>query len=116
MKLIENADKTMKVLSRKRMCFLIDKIYMIVDTYTNIDCCPSLLKILTESETKDLKVPKVLDIIRDVTDIKEYNNANMAKPNWIMPEIDRKVIMEENSDTLKRKSSEKDHKMEDFKL
>ena len=96
MNYLESADKSLKVLHKKRQCLLYLKTYMILDTYTNVDGCPSLLKILNESDTsKDVKILGLLDIVRDVTDTKEYSNYMMAKNDWTMPEEDKKAIIRE---------------------
>lgn len=92
--LLASADDSLKVLRKKRQCFLYLKTYMILDTYINIDGCPSLLKILNENENnKEVKIPPLLDVVRDVTDTKEYSNYLMARKDWTMPEGDKKAML-----------------------
>lgn len=92
--LLSYADNTLTSLRKKRQCFLYRKTYMILDTYLNIDGCPSLLKILNEDEkNKEVKMPPLLDVVRDVTDTKEYSNYLMARKDWIMPEADKKAML-----------------------
>eukprot|EP00826_Nyctotherus_ovalis_P054040 TRINITY_DN7059_c0_g1_i2.p1 TRINITY_DN7059_c0_g1~~TRINITY_DN7059_c0_g1_i2.p1 ORF type:complete len:353 (-),score=100.80 TRINITY_DN7059_c0_g1_i2:73-1131(-) len=92
--LLASADDSLKVLHKKRQCFLYLKTYMILDTYTNIDGCPSLLKILNENDNnKEVKIPPLLDVVRDVTDTKEYSNYLMARKDWTMSEEDKKAIL-----------------------
>ncbi len=88
MKLLEDADSSLKVLKKKRMCFLYDKSYMVLDTYTNVDGTPSLLRVLHETNGRDPNLPSQLEVVREVSDEKEYNNYLMARPNWKIPEKD----------------------------
>jgi hypothetical protein len=91
--LLAYADKSLNVIRKKRKCFLYMKTYMILDTYINIDGSPSLLKILNDNEkNREIMIPSLLDVVRDVTDTKEYSNYLMAQKDWIMPEDDRRAI------------------------
>lgn len=69
---------------------------MILDTYINIDGCPSLLKILTDSKRdKEIEIPPVLCVVKDVTDSKEYSSYLMARKDWVMPEDDKRAANNE---------------------
>ncbi len=120
MKLLENADKSMKVLYKKRQCFLYNKTYMIVDTFVNVDGCPSLLRILSEDEeTTDVEIPSVFEVVRDVTDEKDYSNYQMAQTNWKMPADDIATMAEDSSsgkDSKKAAAQDKEEVKEEKKL
>jgi len=91
--LLAYANKSLNPIRKKRECFLYRKTYMILDTYLNVDGCPILLKTLDEgSKSKELVIPPLLDVIKDVTDKREYNNYLMAQKDWVMPEEDKEAI------------------------
>ncbi len=94
MKLLESADKSLRVLKKNRICFLYNKSYMVVDTYTDVDGSPSVLRVLYEKDCKEPVLPSFLKIVREITDEKEYSNHLMAKPDWVMPEKDKTLIKE----------------------
>jgi hypothetical protein len=50
-----------------RQCFIYDQQYFLVETFLNVDEQPSLLRIETSKEHKDLTIPSFLDVIREVT-------------------------------------------------
>lgn len=58
-----------------------------------MDGSPSLLKILNEKNAKDAILPAAISTVREITDEKEYSNYLMAKPDWVMPEKDKDLIM-----------------------
>lgn len=50
-----------------------------VDTFLNIDGCPSLLRIETTKEGKNIMIPPFVKVIKEVTDDKFYASSNMVK-------------------------------------
>ena len=110
MKLLENVDKSMKILTKKRQCFLYNKTYMILDTYTNVDGLPALLRILNEKDAKEVDIPKIFVVVRDVTDEAEYSNYAMARNDWKMPDADRKRTEEQENEELAGKMRKGDEK------
>lgn len=61
-----------RVLKKMRQCFIYDKQYYLVETLLSVDEQPSLLRIESSKEHKDLTIPDFLDIIREVTHDKMY--------------------------------------------
>ena len=60
----------------------------------SVDEQPSLLRIESSKEHKDLTIPDFLDIIREVTHDKMYVGSKMVDPTWRMPSTDKKNIKE----------------------
>ena len=92
LRLLESTDKSKKVLKKHRQCFLYNKSYLVIDNFINVDGCPSILRVLQEKDSKDVILPATLEVIRVLTDEKEYFSHNMADPNWKMPEDDKRRI------------------------
>lgn len=63
-----------------------------METFLNVDGCPTLLRIETTAEQKDLRIPEFLNVIKDVTDDENYSFFNMTNLNYKMPEADKKSI------------------------
>ncbi len=66
-----------------------------LDTYTNVDGTPLLMRILTEKavQSDHVVVPSMFEVVRDVTDMKGYSNYAMARSGWHMPEEDKKRML-----------------------
>jgi ribosomal 30S subunit maturation factor RimM len=56
-----------------------------VETFLNIDDQPSLLRIESSKEHKELSIPSFLDVIREVTMDEKYVGIAMAEIDWKMP-------------------------------
>lgn len=82
-----------------------------VETYLNVDSQPTLLRIETTKEQKELSIPKFIDIIREVTKEQNYNSTKMAENAFKLPESDKKAIKEKLSE-LKKHSKPKITKVE----
>ena len=93
-KLVENADKSLRVLKKKRLCFLYNKSNIVIDTYVDVDGKPSILRILQEKGCKEQSLPSFVKIVREITDESDYGNYPLAKPDWKMPEKDKALIAE----------------------
>jgi len=63
-----------------------------VDTFCNVDGSPSLLRIETTKQEKEIKIPPFVKVLREVTEDNFYASSTMAKQNYKMPEADKKAI------------------------
>ena len=63
-----------------------------VETFLNIANYPSILRIETTNETKKMKLPPFLTVLREVTNEEEYETQTMAHIEYKMPEADIAVI------------------------
>jgi len=110
MRLVENADKSLKELKKRRMCLLYKKTNLIIDTYTEVDGCPSILKVQHEDTKHEPTLPAFIKIVRDITDEKVYSNFSMAKLDWKMPPSDKELIQGiENENVSEKKEIFKDN-------
>lgn len=64
-----------------------------VDTFCNVDGAPSLLRIETMKQEKELKIPPFVKVLKEVTEDNNYASSSMAKQNYKMPESDKKAIL-----------------------
>lgn len=83
-----------KNLKKLRQCFIYDSQYFLVETFLNIDDQPSLLRIETSKEHKELSIPSFLEIVREVTMDENYVGITMSNTDWKMPMSDKKAIKE----------------------
>ena len=60
-----------------------------VESFTNVDGAPSILRIETTGEAQKITVPPFVNILREVTDDKHYNTVTMANLSYKMPEQDK---------------------------
>ncbi len=66
-----------------------------VESFCNVDGGPSLLRIETTKEGKEIKIPPFVRVLRDVTEDSQYASSTMARQGYKMPEADRKAIKTE---------------------
>ena len=71
--LLENQDPNKKKVRKIRQCFIFERQYFMVETFTNVDGSPSILRIETTGEGEKLKIPPFLEILREVTNDPFYN-------------------------------------------
>ena len=64
-----------------------------IETFCNVDGSPSLLRIETSKESKEIMIPPFVKLLRDVTEDNRYANSVMAKHNYKMPDSDKKLIL-----------------------
>jgi len=83
-----------KILKKVRQCFIYEQQYFLVETFLNVDGQPSLLRIETTKEHKELEIPSFLDVIREVTHDKSYVGSKMAENDYKMPQADKKAVRE----------------------
>lgn len=50
-----------------------------VDTLMNVDGVPSLLRIETTKEEKEIKIPPFVKVLKEVTDDNQYASCTIAK-------------------------------------
>jgi len=103
----QNKDPAKKTLKKVRQCFIYAQQYFLVETFINVDGQPSLLRIETTTEHKELRIPDFLDVIREVTHDKNYISSTMAKKEFKMAEADKKSI----KDAAKTHTAEKTKKV-----
>lgn len=65
-----------------------------VESYANVDGCPSILRIETTIEGQQIAVPDFIQVLRDVTNDQFYDTVNMADINYKMPSKDKESINE----------------------
>ena len=75
----QSKDPKRKTLKKVRQCFIYEQQYFLVETFMNVDCQPSLLRIETTKEHKELAIPSFLDVIREVTHDHNYVGSKMAE-------------------------------------
>lgn len=82
----------MKQLKKLRQCFIYEQQYFMVETFCNVDGAPSLLRIETTKEGKEIKIPPFVKVLKDVTEDSQYASSTFAKMGYKMPENDKKSI------------------------
>jgi len=64
-----------------------------IETFYNVDGAPSLLRIETTKQEKEIKIPPFVKVLKEVTEDNNYASSTMAKHNYKMPEADKKLII-----------------------
>ena len=64
-----------------------------VETFCNVEGSPSLLRIETTKEEKEIKIPPFVKVLKDVTNDTNYASSTIAKQNHKMPVEDKKAIL-----------------------
>ena len=82
----------MKQLQKLRQCFIYEQQYFMVESFCNVDGAPSLLRIETTKEGKEIKIPPFVRVLKDVTEDSRYASSTMARHNYKMPEEDKRAI------------------------
>ena len=85
-------DPSMKQLKKFRQCFIYEQQYFMVETFCNVDGAPSLLRIETTKEHKEIKIPPFVKVLKEVTEENLYASSTMAQHQYKMPEGDTKLI------------------------
>jgi CYTH domain-containing protein len=63
-----------------------------VDTFINADGSPSLLRIETTKQEKEIKIPPFVKVLKEVTADTFYSSKSMAMADYKMPAADKKEI------------------------
>jgi len=85
-------DPSTKQLKKLRQCFIYEQQYFMVETFVNVDGSPSLLRIETTKEGKEIKIPPFVRVLRDVTEDNCFASSTMAQHQYKLPEPDKKAI------------------------
>jgi len=65
---LENKIDGKKQLRKIRQCFIYEGKYFMVETYTNVDGAPSILRVESAGENNRLKIPPFVKVLKEVTD------------------------------------------------
>lgn len=90
----ERRDESKIILEKLRVSFMYENQHFIIDTLTNVDQSPSLLRIETELASEEVKTPDFLKYFRDVTDEEDYATYTMASTTYKMPAKDSVIYKE----------------------
>ena len=63
-----------------------------VETITEIDGQPSILRIETTGETQKIHIPPFIKVLREVTGDPFYETKQMAEKDYKMPDYDKDSI------------------------
>ena len=83
----------MRQLKKVRQCFIYEQQYFMVDTFCNVDGAPSLLRIDTTKQEKEIKIPPFVKVLKEVTADRFYSSRSMAMADYKMPAADKKEIL-----------------------
>lgn len=70
-----------------------------VETFVNVEGAPSLLRIDTTKQGKEIKIPPFVKVLRDVTEDNFFASSTMAQHTYKMPEADKKTIHSTTKET-----------------
>jgi len=87
-------------LKKLRQCFIYEQQYFMVESFCNVDGAPSLLRIETTKEGKNIKIPPFVKVLKDVTEDSQYASSTMARLKYKMPDADKKAIKQELSNAV----------------
>ena len=93
--LCEMGDPSKNKILKLRQCFTYQQQYFIVETIKNLDpYYISILRVETTNENHTPKLPKFLEVLREVTGELEYETWFMANVGYKMPERDLAEIQQ----------------------
>ena len=72
------SDNTLHTIHKTRYCLTFNNKYYEIDIYPEWDN-QAIMEIELSSEEEIIDVPSFINIIKDVTDIDDYKNYNMAR-------------------------------------
>lgn len=88
--MLDMKDEEKRQVRKIRQCFIYERQYFMIESFTNIDGTPSILRIETTGEgRKTIQIPPFLKVLRDVTGESEYKTSNMSDLDYKMPENDK---------------------------
>mmetsp|Transcript_37181 Transcript_37181/g.35832 ORF Transcript_37181/g.35832 Transcript_37181/m.35832 type:complete len:98 (-) Transcript_37181:11-304(-) len=85
-------DTSKHTVRKRRICFIYDQQYFQLDTFTSIEGTPSILRMETTKESQQISIPPYVSVLKEVTEINEYETRFMAAHDYKMPEGDKKQI------------------------
>ena len=68
-----------------------------VETYTDLDGQPSILRIETTGEMQKIHIPPFIKVLREVTSDPFYETKQMAEKDYKMPDYDKQSIAQQLS-------------------
>jgi len=95
---LQRADPERQNRTKLRKSFIYEKQHFVLDTLNKVEGCPSLLRIETEKSDSEIIYPPYLEILREVTDEKEYFSYNVCNVNYKLPEKDREILVKISED------------------
>lgn len=90
--LLESRDDNKRQVKKLKQCFIYENYYYIVETFKNIEPCPSILRVDSTIQSTKKKLPPFLTILREVTGEKDYETWYMANKNYQIPNEDQVKI------------------------
>ena len=60
-----------------------------VESFINIDGNPNILRIETTGDQDQIEVPPFVNVLKEVTNDRNYETSQMAYINYKMPEADK---------------------------
>jgi len=92
MRLLKRKHPDRLTLEKERHCFIWDVNRYTLDVLLNVPNGPCTLRIETTNKNVDLKLPDCFDIIREVTNLKDYTSYILSKKNWYIPPEDEEYL------------------------
>ena len=90
--MLEQKDSQKRVVTKMKQCFIFEQKYFMLETFLNIEPYPSILRVETTKQTTEKKLPPFLQVVREVTGMKEYETWFMANKDYQMPPEDLAFI------------------------
>jgi CYTH domain-containing protein len=87
--LLEQKDPSKKQVRKIRQCFIFERQYFMVESFTNVDGNPSILRVESTGEAQKIMLPPFVKVLREVTNEEFYHTKFMASTNYKMPESDK---------------------------
>jgi len=86
---IRNLRKGKPKMLKIRQCFMWEKTYFKIDTYSSLNFKPSILIVEVEPTATTPVIPTFMTILREITDEPHYTLDKMLDPNWDVEEKDK---------------------------
>ena len=79
-----------------------------VESFTNVDGSPSILRIETTGDAQKISIPPFVKVMREVTNEEYYETKVMAQIGYKMPESDKLSINHQLTELRKEKYPDRD--------
>jgi len=93
--MLGSCDESKRQVKKIKQCFIYENYYYIVESFTNIEPYPSILRVDSTTLSSKKKLPPFLSILREVTNESNYETWFMANKQYVMPEEDHQKIKAE---------------------
>lgn len=93
--MLEYKDQERRQVRKIRQCFIYERQYFMVESFANIDGCPSILRIETtgyDSLNNSIMIPPFLKVLKEVTDDLNYETKKMSELGYKMPTEDKEMM------------------------